>query len=111
MLGKSAQCLERSPEVIVATFGGLHEPVPIEFGVVWDDNSPVGAEQRVVFNDYQSRGTSCYGLPYPVVVAVDVDAQKVDFTLATTVTNKVVDVFAGKRIAKPGDPLWFIIHL
>ena len=111
MFGELVKCLKRGPKVIeVPTFDSVCDLVPVEFGVVWDDNRPVGAEQRVVFNDYQSRGTSCYGLPDPVVVAVNVDAQQVDFTFAAAVTNKIIDVLAGSPIGKTSDPQWCKTH-
>ena len=50
------------------------------------------AEQTVVFTNYDTRPDRIHFLPYPVVIAVDVDGEQVDLALEALLGQRVIDV-------------------
>src|SRR5450755_2433787 len=54
-------------------------------------------ESRIIFADHDPGGDGFNGLPYPIIIAVDIDAQKSYVPAIRVRGNKLVDILPGNK--------------
>src|SRR5271165_2825322 len=91
--GKMAKRLKRGSPIKI----GVVRVLPDKVRLVRDGQSFAAAEDAVVFHNHDSRIDRRDGLPDPVVVAINIDAQNSDAPSKTGLVNDGIDIFAGNE--------------
>ena len=75
----------------------------VKFRIIGNRDRVLVPEYAVVFRNHNNRIDDRYLLPYPVIVAIDIDTKKADLPAISRTTDDLVDIFGRDERCYRGD--------